>query len=140
MPCGKCISCRLSYSRGWADRVVLETQSWEHNHFVTLTYNNENLPPPTKTLINHDTGEVTNSPSSLNPDHLSKFMKDLRRYFDYHYKHTGIRYYAAGEYGDKYGRPHFHILLFNLPIKDLVYSNSNYQNDKYYTSAALEKI
>lgn len=43
IPCGKCVGCRLDYSRTWADRCVLEGKSFEHNWFVTLTYDDVNL-------------------------------------------------------------------------------------------------
>ena len=55
--CGQCIGCRLDYSRTWADRCLLEAQDWEHNAFITLTYDPEHL-PPLKECINVETGEI----------------------------------------------------------------------------------
>lgn len=135
VPCGKCIECRLAYSRMWANRIMLETQSYEHNYFVTLTYDNDHLPINEKV---DDEGTLFHS-ETLVPDHLKKFLKDLRRYYKYHYDHENIRFYAAGEYGDQSNRPHYHLILFNLPIYDKV---ELYRADGYqvFTSDIIENI
>lgn len=138
IPCGQCVGCRLDYSRMWADRCILEAREWEHNAFITLTYDPEHL-PPLKECLNVETGEVFMWPS-LVPDDLDKFMKDLRRYYQYHYNHYGIRFYACGEYGTDGGRPHFHLLVFNLPILDKVHWFTNDQHEKIYISQTISKI
>lgn len=117
LPCGQCIGCRLDYSKQWAARIMCEAQSYDQNWFVTLTY--DDLYLPHKSIVHLDTGELIEG-NPLVPEHLTKFMKDLRRYFEYHYNHTGIRFYAAGEYGDLSGRPHYHLCVFNLPLDGLL--------------------
>lgn len=108
LPCGQCIGCRLDYSRQWADRILLETTLWEHNWFVTLTYSDEFV--PYKSTVNTTTGELIEG-KTLVPEHLTKFMKDLRRYWSYHYGHDNIRFYACGEYGGQTERPHYHLCI-----------------------------
>ncbi len=137
IPCGKCIGCRLDYSREWATRCMLEAKQYEHNQFITLTYDNDNL--ITNTGTDSVTGEVTEY-ATLVPDDLAKFIKDLRRYFEYHYNHTGIRFYACGEYGEKYQRPHYHLILFNLPLPDKVPFFKNANGDQIYTSDIIQSI
>ena len=44
LPCGQCIGCRLEKARQWAIRCVHEASLWEKNCFITLTYNDDNLP------------------------------------------------------------------------------------------------
>ena len=44
VPCGKCIGCRLEYSRQWANRCMLELQYCDSAYFVTLTYNDWHVP------------------------------------------------------------------------------------------------
>ena len=139
LPCGKCIECRLAYSRQWADRCMLEAKNWENNYFLTLTYDDEHLTPGRQ--IDIETGEVFEAPyATLVPEELTKFMKDLRRYYKYHYDHDNIRFYACGEYGDKSGRPHFHVILFNMPIFDLEYFHTNHAGDKLYLSETIANI
>jgi len=77
---------------------------------------------------------------TLAPDDLKKFMKDLRRYWQHHFDHVGIRFFAAGEYGGKTLRPHYHAILYNLPLNDLVHYKRNFQDDFLYNSKCLTKI
>ncbi|UPW41775.1 replication initiator protein [Peromfec virus RodF7_13] len=140
IPCGKCIGCRLEYSRQWANRIILEAKEWEENWFVTLTYADEYL--PLKQTVNTETGEIYTG-MSLEPDDLQKFLKRLRKYYETKEKHTGIRYFAAGEYGEKLMRPHYHICIFNMPIKkeQLKKYKNNEQGDALWTwQECAEKI
>lgn len=106
--CGNCIECQMLYSSTWAFRIGLEAQLYEHNCFITLTYNEDNRPKD---------------------DHLSKrdlqlFLKRLRK----HFNNKKIRFFACGEYGDKKGRPHYHIILFNCNFEDMYFFS--YDNKK----------
>ena len=99
LPCGQCMACRLNKSREWATRCVLEAKMHDENCFITLTYDDEHLPK--------DYG--------LQKQDFTNFIKRLR-------KNTGskIRYFAAGEYGDLYSRPHYHACIFGWKPSDLV--------------------
>lgn len=108
VPCGQCLGCRTDTAAEWARRAVHEASLWEHNSFLTLTYNDEHLPKS----------------GDLEPEVLRGFIKRLRRHQDR--KHPallrdgrfGLRYLACGEYGDRTGRPHYHLLLFNCGFAD----------------------
>ncbi|WNK13088.1 MAG: replication initiator protein [Microvirus sp.] len=90
IPCGYCILCREEYARQTAVRITHEATRWEQSSFLTLTYNEANIP----------------TYGSLNYEHLTTFWKRLR-------KRVGkLRYYAVGEYGDRTLRPHYHACLF----------------------------
>lgn len=142
IPCGQCISCRLKYSRDWATRCVLESLQYDHNYFVTLTYNPESLPVSESFYVDKDTGEFTDGifSASLDKSVIQKFMKDLRRYYSYHFNIDNIRFFACGEYGSKNLRPHYHLILFNCPIPDLKFECSNFQGDSYYSSEIFNKL
>ena len=145
LPCGQCIGCRLDYSKEWATRCVCESKLWKENYFVTLTYDEDHLPIRSE-LINKDTGQIYTNPgdwgSCLEPKDMQKFIKDLRRYWKYHYNHDNIRFFYCGEYGEKGKRAHYHIILFNLPIPqdhlDYLFANENFE--PLYRCDIIEKL
>lgn len=118
LPCGRCIGCRLRRSAEWALRGVHEASLHDRNCFITLTYNNENLPYR----------------GSLNKTHFQKFMKRLRRY-----SAEKIRFYHCGEYGPKLARPHYHAALFGFDFQDKYPWKQNDHGDWLYRSPLLEK-
>lgn len=137
VPCGKCIGCRIDYSKQWATRCMLEAKQYEHNQFITLTYDPEHV--KWVTGANRETGEIE-PVTTLVPEDLTKFMKDLRRYYKYHYNHENIRFYACGEYGPQTFRAHYHLIIFNLPIEDKEFFFVNKSGERIYTSDTIEKI
>ncbi len=122
IPCGHCIGCYLDRSRQWADRCMLELQYHERSSFVTLTYDDDNLPDPNY-YFDSDTGEAFEG--IINPlvkKDLQNFIKRLRSKLEYDYKvaHPNcddselpkIRYFGCGEYGSLSQRPHYHLIIF----------------------------
>ena len=104
VPCGRCIGCRLERSRKWAMRCVHEASMHKDNCFITLTYDDFHLDPS----------------GSLNVEDYQLFMKRLRKHFG-----SGVRFFHCGEYGELYGRPHHHAILFNCDFydKELIFHN-----------------
>lgn len=127
LPCGKCIGCRLERSRQWALRCVHEAELWSENCFITLTYSDENLPEG-GTLVKKD---------------FQDFMKRFRKRFSgIDMDQEGnfpIRFFHCGEYGEKYGRPHYHAAIFNFIFDDLVLFKSK-MGIKLYTSPSLQEL
>lgn len=129
IPCGKCIGCRLDYSRQWANRCMLEAQYHDSVYFATITYNDKYVPRET---FEHD-GKLVQV-LSLRKRHFQLFMKRLRKRFS----EDKIRFFAAGEYGSETFRPHYHVILFGLHLQDL----EPWQKEKkftYFTSKSLTK-
>ena len=109
LPCQQCIGCRMTYARNWAIRCMLEASLRPDDtcYFVTLTYDDEHV--VRGFACNSVTGEVTYETMTLCPDHVQKFLRDLRRYFEYHYNIHNIKFFASGEYGSLGKRPHYHM-------------------------------
>ena len=84
IPCGKCLGCRLEYSRQWANRCMLELGYHESSWFVTLTYDDAHL--PRSFYGNPDTGEAVPCATLYKRD-FQLFMKRLRFKFG-----EGIRF------------------------------------------------
>lgn len=93
--CGRCPPCRFNARRVWQTRMIFEARCHPQNAFVTLTYDDKNLP----------------ADRSLSVTDALQFLDRLR-----HRKSVApFRYYIVGEYGDKTQRPHYHAALFNFP-------------------------
>lgn len=120
LPCGQCVGCRLERSRQWAIRCVHEASLHKDNCFITLTYAPEHLP----------------SDNSLNYRDFQLFMKRLRKRFP----ESKIRFYMCGEYGENFGRPHFHACLFNWNFPDRKLFFTSKHGDKVYRSDTLEEL
>lgn len=133
IPCGKCIGCRIEYSRQWANRMMLELQYHDSAYFVTLTYSDDFL--PRNPVFDEDTGEYLMDSFSLRKKHLSKFMKHLRK----HFPDQKIRFFGVGEYGSTTFRPHYHVILFGLKLDDLKLYKRTPQGDVLYTSKSLNE-
>ena len=99
VPCGKCLSCRIAKRSEWQMRMLHELNSYTDASFVTLTYSDEFLP---------DNGSLCKSD-------LQKFFKRLRK--ELSRDKRNIRYFACGEYGDRFGRPHYHAIIFGLSLR-----------------------
>ena len=106
--CGQCMPCRISKRRVWVHRIMLEAALHKDNAFVTLTYAPEKL-----TWVDGPAGDdgVRGKLPTLHPPDLTNFLKRLRKAIEPH----RIRYFAAGEYGDRTELPHFHLAIFGLP-------------------------
>lgn len=119
LPCGQCVGCRLERSRQWALRCQHEASLHEKNCFITLTYNDENLPLD----------------GSLDVRHFQLFMKRLREKFG----EDRIRFFHCGEYGERFKRPHYHAILFGFDFDDKEYFKSN-QGNHVFTSKTLDSL
>lgn len=128
--CGQCLSCRINKAREWAERCYLESKIFQSNYFVTLTYNDEHLhfaPCGFPTLVKRD---------------IQLFIKRLRKWCESNGK-PSPRYFCTGEYGEKNFRPHYHCIIFNLVLDDLIqYKTVKRGSDVYIyeNSPTLEKI
>lgn len=142
IPCGQCIACRLNKSREWAARMVLEAQNYSENYLVTLTYDDDHV--PITYYPAPETGEAVPA-LTLQKKDIQDFMKRLRisseRKGRVECATTGIRFYAAGEYGDLKHRPHYHLCIFGLRLSDDLKNPSKTQTGfPQYESPFLESV
>jgi len=93
----------------------------EDSVFITLTIDNANLPLD----------------GSIRTSVMQTFHKSLRNYLS----PIKYRHYTIGEYGDSYGRPHYHAIIFGYSFPDKKkHKFLEKYDDWIYTSETLSKI
>lgn len=95
VPCGKCYYCQSKRRSEWTFRLWVETMNSTSCFFITLTYDDAHFPADGK----------------LSKRDFQLFIKRVRKKYG-----TGIRFFGCGEYGPTTRRPHYHLLIFNLPL------------------------
>lgn len=119
LPCGKCLGCKKRRVREWSMRSFHQEQITPGGLFLTLTYDEEHLPSV-----------------SLVPRDWTLFVRAVKRRFP----EWDIRYLACGEYGEKFSRPHFHAVLWNLDIQDLKRHGKSSRGHPQFVSETLSGI
>lgn len=133
LPCGNCVGCKVARAQEWASRCMHELREHHSAVFATLTYDDESCPRD----------------GSLVPRDLALFLKRLRKIsesplVDWLNLNTDgpyvgrLRYVACGEYGEKFGRPHYHVLLFGASFNDAVISKHG--ENPLWCSPGLAKV
>lgn len=118
VPCGKCPGCLARRASGWSFRLMMEDKRSVSSFFITFTYDTNHIPISKNGFM------------SLSIDDMQKCIKRIRKAHDSKYKvdqvynRQSIRYYLVGEYGGKYKRPHYHLIVFNLDLK-LMFSDKD---------------
>lgn len=109
VPCGHCPQCRSLRRLQWTFRLEQESLVHRFSYFITLTYSDKFLP---------------NDKQLYKPD-FQEFVKRLRSYMcrkfaKGHWKDfQSPKYFGCGEYGDTFGRCHFHCILYsNYKLSD----------------------
>lgn len=118
IPCQQCIGCRLERSSDWGVRCVHEDMFHESSEYITLTYDPAFLPEA----------------GSLFYRDVQLFWKSLRKKFG------RFRYFVGGEYGEDFGRPHYHAIVFGLYLPDKVFYKKNKRGENLYTSELLASV
>ncbi|WNK14563.1 MAG: replication initiator protein [Microvirus sp.] len=119
VPCGGCIGCRMQKAQEWSTRIAHEATLHEENSFLTLTYDDAHLPD------NY----------SVSVREMQLFLKRLRQEVG-----KPVRFFACGEYGDKGGRPHYHLILFGYGFPDRTVWRKSPSGFLLYRSQQLEKV
>ena len=102
----------------WKMRMVHELKYHESAQFLTLSYDDENLPYG----------------QDLVYQHVQNFLKAVRKNYGY------VRFVCAGEYGENYGRPHWHLIVYSLELPDLEQVGKGSRGDPLFSSPRLEEL
>lgn len=118
LPCGKCDECLTLRSVGWATRARHEISLHQDNCFLTLTYDNDNLP-----------GNL------VLKDPFQKFMKRLRER-----SKKKLSYMVSHEYGSRTARPHHHAIIFGYSPKNYKFLKNSLSGNPLFTSQDISDI
>ncbi|AXL14845.1 replication initiator protein [Microviridae sp.] len=99
VPCSQCLPCRINRRDRWVTRGILEHRSRFTGQFWTLTFSEEGL----DTLSTHGARKL-----------VHQFLDSLRTSERRHGNPLPIRFFGCLEHGELFGRPHVHLLLWNL--------------------------
>jgi hypothetical protein len=129
IPCRRCPECQSVIKREWTCRAIAEAQVHNKMCFITLTYDNANI----KYVKTVDEDGVVYKHATLDHKDFQLFMYRLRN----HFPDRKIRFFMAGEYGDRTFRPHYHAILYGVSIddfSDLRVQTRNKDGDLLYKS------
>lgn len=118
LPCGKCTECISKRALEWALRARHEISTHSENSFITLTYNNETLPPIES--IKHE---------------FQNFIKRLRKKLK-----SPIRYMVSHEYGSQTFRPHHHAIIFGWNPSSQTAIKKSKSGETIFRSPELESL
>jgi len=104
----RCYHEALCHTEDYTDPITNVTAEIPNSSCVTLTYDDEHLPP--QGLLQHRDFQL--------------FMKRLHKS---HPKKQKPRFFMAGEYGGKTGRPHYHSIIFGESFSDRYSDGSRHQ-------------
>lgn len=96
--CDKCVGRRV---HSWCARAMMEREVMGNALVVALTYS-------------EDTEHSRRSALMFDYKDVQDFLKNLRRQVDYHLgRRSAVSFIAAGEMGERFGRCHWHVVLFS---------------------------
>lgn len=91
----------------WLFRIDKEMERSTTPLFVTLTYDEQNVPLTESGL------------KTLRKKDIQDWMKKLRHHYEKFSKNK-IKYYIVGEYGTRTKRPHYHAIMLNMARPELI--------------------
>lgn len=154
--CGKCEICKVEKSKQWTIKGYCESKTWKNATFLTLTYNNENLPEDRKLCRAHmqgfwkklryhlykNTKKASQIDLTLERSNLEELeINPLEEIFCKRKRNKKpIRMLNCGEYGPKTKRPHYHAVVWNFKPMDLRRYSKDRRGYWLFTSKKINQI
>lgn len=140
IPCNNCMGCKLEKARQWSIRMMHEARYHSENCFLTITYNDENVPQDYGLHLRHLQLFIKRFRKSLTPTgKLGKGPNQHVRAWRVHNTRK-IRFFACGEYGDLNGRPHYHAIIFGYDPPDKILHSRSPSGELIYVTARLTAL
>lgn len=129
--CGRCFNCVARRASSWSFRLFYHGLNSDMAYFVTLTYDEAHVPRTPngyKTLVRSKRRRpkgVKWPPHPHDEFAIQGFFKRLR-FAAFGSSQSKLKYYVCGEYGGHSFRPHYHALIFDLPLEFLVGADAKF--------------
>lgn len=117
--CGSCSQCINEKANNWVVRNYYESKINQKKCFITLTYRDNPI-----IIVKKD---------------LQDFMKRLRINLKRSGYEKKIRMYGCMEYGERFGRPHAHVIIYGWEDENAKYLGINGRKNLYYESEMIKK-
>lgn len=140
--CRNCPACLVRAANHKAFQLSVILRQYKYKYFITLTYDNNHVPYVLPNMMSVFRGQDINDfpevigyldePLAVDLDWLylqnhsvvgsvgvlwyydvQCFLKRFRKYINKYYGPRKFKYFAVGEYGTRYGRPHYHLVIFS---------------------------
>lgn len=164
--CGNCIGCMIDDSRDWAARCMHEAKLHTHNCFITLTFNDEHLPPTPsldhrtfqtfikrlrenalsketavlRQLVRADRTNLSTTNTKAPPPQNAHSVPPEGEPTPDARMRAVIRYHMCGEYGPLNSRQHYHANMFGINFADRKYYKTTEAGYRLEKSETLDKI
>lgn len=97
--CGRCRSCIAGAKNDWTGRLSAEAGDADSVYFLTMTYAEEPRDPETGKRI-------------FRYKDIQRMLYLMRAHLKRHYGGSKMRFFCVGEFGERKGRIHWHMLAF----------------------------
>lgn len=124
VPCGKCDECLKAYQNQWYVRMLEELKKMGKSTFVTLTYDEANVPFYIYDDIEDLPSEFVDAANQVGIKKRTVCKKDVQDWLKrcrLQYERKKMKkmtFFMTAEYGPKTQRPHYHGILFGVPLED----------------------
>jgi len=118
LPCGHCSECITLRAVEWSIRAKHEMSCHLDNCFITLTYDDANLPS-----------------HLIVKDPFQRFLKRLRKS-----QKKKFSYIVSHEYGGRFYRPHHHCIIFGYTPKDQKFLKNSPSGERLYVSDEMKSL
>lgn len=109
VPCGKCPVCQQNRIADWLFRIERDVENSPVSFFITLTYDDEDLPDDGLVSKKDVQDFFKRLRSNCEPQKIGKLPNC---------KYIPLRYFLCSEYGSLHDRPHYHAIIWNVAPLD----------------------
>lgn len=150
VPCGVCEECIKDKQNEYVIRTVEESRKKGNPWFITLTYNESNVPfvideydgellEDSDYFVDKESGDIIENLRELNSEDIKLWKKRVKMRIERKFKKKlDFSYLICGEYGPATHRPHYHGILLGLTDEEVHMFEQDW--NQHYGFSCFKKI